>query len=180
MKELNFAQFPVLKTKRLILRKLSADDAQAVYNYRSDKKNYEFVDMHEYKTLKEASDFIAGQNKGVDENKWIVWAIEKADSNELIGTISIWNFVDKDNKAELGYGIFPGHRRRGYMSEVLDAVCKYGFEELALSAIEACTSVENIPSRKMLEKNGFAKIDEFDEESMLKRIVTLAVYEKKG
>jgi ribosomal-protein-alanine N-acetyltransferase len=39
-------------------------------------------------------------NKGVDYNKWIIWAVEHEVSKKVIGSICIWNInmeQDKDS-----------------------------------------------------------------------------------
>jgi len=41
------------------------------------------------------------------------------------------------------------------MSESLEAICNFGFEKLALTAIEAYTHRLNDPSKKLLRKHGF-------------------------
>lgn len=43
------------------------------------------------------------------------------------------------------------------MSEALLQVLKFGFEELDLHRIQACTAKENEASKRLLHKNGFVQ-----------------------
>lgn len=158
-----FNPFPVLMTQRLTLRQLSADDAQVLFNYQSDKDNFPHVDMPVYKELSEAEAYIEKMNKGVEENKWIIWMICEAQTGAAVGTISIWNLDDKENKAEFGYGVFPEFRRKGYMREAIEAATQYGFEEMRLEILEAYTSHYNQVSIDFLDKLGFNFIETIED-----------------
>jgi ribosomal-protein-alanine N-acetyltransferase len=78
-------------------------------------------------------------------------------SQEIIGSISLWNFTN--NSAELGYGIHPAYQGRGYMKETLTEVIKYGLYGLGLSYIDAYTEISNHQSIGLLEKCGFIFIN---------------------
>ena len=159
----NFTPFPILMSKRLMLRQLEAKDAKALFDYQSDKNNFEFVDMPVYIALEQAQSYIHKMNLGMTENKWIPWAICLKDEDEIIGTVSLWHLDDKENKAELGYGLFPAYRRKGYMKEALEKVLAYGFDDMKLLTIEAYTSVSNEPSKQFLDSQAFEFVKNFED-----------------
>lgn len=150
-----FDIFPNRQTQRLILRQLNDEDAGALFAYQSNKENFVHVEMPVYKEISEASSYIQRMNKGINEGKWMLWALEDKASKNMVGTISIWNIDEKEKKAELGYGIFPEHRRKGYMKEALVSVLEFAFESMALERVEAYTSHYNQPSIDFLAKMGF-------------------------
>lgn len=176
MKELNFSPFPTLKTKRLLLRKLEKKDADLIYNYQSKKENFPFVDMPVYSNISQAKDYIVKMNKGVGNNRWIIWAITRNKSNIILGTISIWNFNFEFNKAELGYGLFPGNTGKGFMSESLSKIIEYGFDVLELTTIEAYTNKKNENSVSLLKKNYFTFIKNIKEKSTIMSVFSCAHY----
>ncbi len=49
-------------------------------------------------------------------------------------------------------------RVRGYASEALRAICDYGFTTLGIHAINARVLGNNLGSSRLLEKNGFVRI----------------------
>lgn len=160
----SFNPFPVIETNRLILRELSDTDAQAIFNYQSDKQNFQYVDMPVYTHIDQAKNYIAKMKAGVAQDKWIIWAITQKESKEIIGTISIWNLNDKENKAEYGYGIFPDYRRRGFMKETIEAVNTYAFETMKLHVLEAYTSHHNQASKDFLVKMNFNFIETIEDD----------------
>ena len=75
MKNLNFNPFPILRTERLLLRQLEVKDAPLYFNYQSSKQNFLHVDMPVYTDISQALTFIKEKKDGVQQNKWILWAI---------------------------------------------------------------------------------------------------------
>jgi ribosomal-protein-alanine N-acetyltransferase len=65
--------------------------------------------------------------------------------------------------AAVGYSIDFAHEGRGLMTEALDAVIRFGFEELNLNRIEACRMRANAASARVMEKLGF------EEEGVIRR-----------
>jgi len=150
-----FKPFPILKTERLILKKLNHTHIQSLYDYQSNKSNFVHVDMPIYTSLTDASNYVKKMNEGVDSYKWIVWGICLKESETLIGTISIWNLDEKENIAELGYGLFPMFRNKGYMKETLKLIEQYAMFTMKLDCLQAYTSKSNLESIKLLESLDF-------------------------
>ncbi|SEK25191.1 GNAT family N-acetyltransferase [Paenibacillus sp. OK003] len=55
----------------------------------------------------------------------------------------------------IGYKLTPEYWHQGIMTEVVEKVIEYGFNNLGLNRIEAFVEPENVGSRKVLEKIGF-------------------------
>ncbi|MCH4886077.1 GNAT family N-acetyltransferase [Acidaminobacter sp. JC074] len=172
---IKFDPFPVLKTERLTLTSLSFKHEGALFDYQSNKENFPYVDMPIYKSIDEAKNYIIKMKSGLDQEKWINWAICLDD--DIIGTVSIWNLNHEENKAEVGYGIFPAYRRHGYMKEALLRVIDYAFDVMELDLIEAYTSPVNIPSTKFLEDCNFDYIKSEPDPYSNNQIMSL--YKKK-
>lgn len=169
--------FPVIKTKRLTLDEVTIEDAKAIFEYQSDKKNFEFVEMPIYTDISQAEKYVEMMKKGTNENKWIFWIIRLGE--EAIGSISLWNFNEETYAAETGYGLFS-HRGNGYMSEALQAVVSYGIDILGLNRVEAFTNTINEPSIKMLQKNGFTYVSDFKEDLGDGKFLDMVIYKNEG
>ena len=154
-----FKPFPVLMTKRLILKELKMIHLDALYAYHSDAENFKFVQMNVHLSREETKAYIQKMNDGVKQNKWIIWAICLRETDEIIGTVSIWNLDDERNSGEIGYGIFPEFRRKGFMREALDAVVSLAFDNLSLEIVEAYTGEDNILSIQFLESTAFQYVE---------------------
>ncbi|MFT4417331.1 GNAT family N-acetyltransferase [Fredinandcohnia humi] len=157
MSQFSFHPFPILSTVKLLLRQLTLNDALSIFKYRSNKENFPYVDMRIYTDIAEAKAYIEIMNTEVKENKEVIWAITDKNTNQVLGTISIWNINAEKNLAELGYGLFPEYRGNGIMSQALAKVVDYGFNNMGLKTIEAWTDSLNNESKALLERNKFIK-----------------------
>lgn len=179
MLKLDFNSFPTLRTDRLLLRQLQSSDYKLIFQYQSNKENFKYVDMPVYTKIEEAQNYILKMNSGVKDNKWIIWAISEMNTNKILGTISIWNISKKEQKAELGYGLYPGNYGKGIMSEALKKVVEHGFNNIGLKTIEAYTNVVNKKSIALLERNNFTKKSLFTEnETISGEPMEMVIYEQ--
>jgi ribosomal-protein-alanine N-acetyltransferase len=174
---INFNPFPVIETQRLVLRHMSIADAEDVFRMRSDPRMHEHTDTQVDVTLEQTNTYIEKMDRGINENRWIIWAIEHKDSGKFAGTVSIWNFDNERRSGELGYGIIPSFQGQGLMTEALDAVVRYGFDIVNLNVIEAYTEVSNARSNCLLERCKFIRTKEIKEAGYVKNILfNMAVY----
>lgn len=163
MNNLSVTPFPNLSTERLNLRQLKFKDFNEICFLRSDESVNEYIDRPQTTTIEDAKKFIIKINKGIENNEWIYWAITTKDSNKLIGTICLWNFSTEKDIAELGFELIPQFQGKGIMQETLMRIIEYGLENLNLKKINAYTNQQNIPSRKLLERNNFILEKTFEE-----------------
>lgn len=59
--------------------------------------------------------------------------------------------------AALGYWLGEAFVGAGYMTEALEAVVEFAFEDIGLSRLEAACLPENFRSRRLLERSGFTE-----------------------
>lgn len=149
---INFTPFPDIETKNLILRKMIYNDISDLFEMRKDSRMNEYIDTKLDENINETKAYIDKMNIGVDENKWIVWAIEHKQSKKVIGSICIWNINIELENGELGYGIIPGYQGQGLMREASLSVIEYGFNVMKLKAVDAYTEEHNVKSINLLEK----------------------------
>lgn len=174
---INFSTFPNIETNNLLLRRMNYDDIDDLLAMRRDPRMNAYTDAKLEETTEETRAYIDKMNKGIDENKWIIWAIEHKSSKNVIGSISIWNIELQKKSGELGYGIIPEYQGSGLMKEALLRVVAYGFDVMKLQALEAYTEQSNLNSIKLLEKCNFIETDRVDEEGYFSnRIYHMVVY----
>lgn len=174
---INFYPFPNLETNNLLLRRMNYNDLNDLYEMRKDSRMHEFTDTIVDTNCDETKAYIDKMNKGIDENKWIIWAIENKQANRVIGTISIWNINIEQNSGEFGYGLIPDYQGQGLMKEALLSVIDYGFTKMNLEELYAYTEQNNLRSIRILEKCKFVEVNRVDEESRFsKRVFHMVVY----
>jgi ribosomal-protein-alanine N-acetyltransferase len=149
-------EFPILRTKRLVLRQITMADAHAVHLGLSDSVLTRFYAVH-YPTLddvlREQMNFYADQWNG---KKGIWWALSLgSEPNVLIGTIGLYDAHPAHGSAEFGGWLLPTHWRQGLMTEASQAVLEYGFQHMGLHRALAWVESENVPSLSWIKKLGF-------------------------
>lgn len=178
---ISFTPFPYLETKNLILRRLDHADTNDLFEMRKDPRMNEYTDTKADATTEDTREYIDRMNKGIEDNKWIIWGIEHKQSNKVIGTVCIWNLDWEQESGELGYGIIPDYQGRGLMKEALTRVIEYGFNVLKLRIIDAYTEENNVKSVKLLERCNFTEADRVDEEGCFNNCVYhMIVYRLKN
>lgn len=153
----NFTPFPVLKTGRLTLRQLRSSDDQEIFALRSNDNVNKYLDRKPGKSIDDAKNFIQAITENIQRNDSIYWAIALNGTDKLIGTICLFNFSEDHSKAEIGYELLPDFQGKGIMEEAASKVIHFGFQEVGLNSIEACTHSENQSSTRLLEKLNFKR-----------------------
>ncbi|MEO0785528.1 MAG: GNAT family protein [Pseudomonadota bacterium] len=76
----------------------------------------------------------------------------------LLGGISVTNVRrGPAQSASLGYWLLEEATGEGLMIEAVDRICRWGFQTLGLARLEAGTLPENVKSRNVLVRCGFAE-----------------------
>lgn len=150
----NYSPFPTIETDRLILRRITQDDADEIFFQRNDKAMNEYI-SRPTSTLDDARNWITRINDSIDANEWINWGVTLKGEAALIGGVCFWNIVPEDNKGEIGFSIRAEHWGKGLMQEAVSAALRYAFDVMKLETIEAYTHPENKRSVKLLERNNF-------------------------
>lgn len=150
-----------LETERLLIRDLTLDDKQAVFNYRSDAEANKFQSWIP-ETLEDVEQFIERNNKEFNQpESWYQVLITEKDSKAVIGDIGIHFFGSENLQAELGITLNKDFQGRGYASEALKGVINFLFSDLKKHRIMASIDPENIDSLKLMERIGFRKEGHF-------------------
>ena len=153
----SFAIFPVLKSKRLILRELISSDAEALFTIYSDPQVMAGHGAPIFKTVAEAHQLIEWYAKAFDEKRAIRWAITQHNNDTVLGSCGFHHIVPVHHRAEIGYELASAYWRQGIMFEVVQAVARFGLAEMGLHRIEANVDPQNSASANLLRKAGFTE-----------------------
>lgn len=152
-------EFPKRKTARLSLRRVEESDWQSISYLRTDKIVNRFVKRPNADTKEKALDFIRKTQLSINEGELFYWSISLKDQPEMIGSICLWNLSTDKKTAELGYDLKPEFQKKGFVSEAVQEVLDFGFNELDLEQIEAFTQRNNKNSIKLLQNYSFRRND---------------------
>jgi ribosomal-protein-alanine N-acetyltransferase len=153
--KLDFTKFPRLETQRLVLRNLENQDFELIYKLHSDPIVNSFVGRDNSASLEKAKAYIIRMNNLIAKNECLYWVITTKESNNLIGSVCLWNF-DLENKiVEIGYEMLSDNQGKGFMTEALKEVVKHAFDEINSAIITAFPSSDNVNSVAILKKLNF-------------------------
>lgn len=158
-----FYPFPNITTSRLLLREVVALDALRLFTLRSNNEVMRFIEHNRAKSIHDIHQLIAKIDTQQANGTGINWAITLQGSDELIGTVCLFNIQNEHYRAELGYLLDPNFHGKGIMIEAVTAIIQYGFNTLGLHSMEAHINPENVASQKVLERVGFVQEGLFKE-----------------
>lgn len=155
----------VIKTKRLILRPWQQEDLEPFAKLNCDPRVMEYFPA----TLNtQKSDNLAKRiSDKLEEQGWGLWAVSVPDVAEFIGFIGLAepSFNAHFTPAvEVGWRLAYDFWGKGYATEGAMACLKHAFQKLNLNEIVSFTAVQNMRSRRIMEKIGlhYDPKDDFD------------------
>lgn len=145
----------VLETDRLILRRLSAEDAEFILELVNDPSFIRFIGDKGVRNLDDARQYIqAGPVASYDQNGFGLYLVELKENGLPIGISGLLK-RDTLTDADIGFAFLPAYWSKGYAVESAAAVMVYARNVLKLNRILAITSPNNEASAKLLGKIGF-------------------------
>lgn len=105
----------------------------------------------------EAERYIAKQAADFEAGEAVTFALEPKRGLGLGGVIEIRAIEPVHCQAELSFWLAADLWGQGYMSEALQPILRYSFEDLALNRLYAYHMARNPGSGRVLQKNGFGQ-----------------------
>lgn len=133
----------MIETKRLRIRIASQDEMTQMIERETDLE------------LQSAyREMLQGCLDHPEQWEWYaIWIIEGKDGTRL-GDLCFKGLAP-DGSVEIGYGLLPEARGKGYATEAVDAAVRWALGEPGVTRVEAETDPENRASQRVLEKCGF-------------------------
>lgn len=148
-----------LISPRLKLRLIEASDLRAIHDLHSLPETDEFNTLGIPQNLDETHSVIAPwiEDNQQDDIVNYTFAIEQKITNEFIGLIALKLRNRKYRRGGVWYKLYSAYWGRGFGTESLRRVIDFGFKELNLHRIEAGCAVDNVGSKRVLEKAGMTR-----------------------
>jgi ribosomal-protein-alanine N-acetyltransferase len=143
----------ILETPRLILREFVPEDADALERVLSDPDTMRYYPAPLDRAGVE--DWIARNLRRYQRDGHGLWAIDLKSSSEMIGDCGLTlQEVDGEPLPEIGYHLRRDAWGHGYATEAARACKDYGFAQLKTDVLISLIRPENLPSRRVAERNG--------------------------
>lgn len=106
------------------------------------------LDEHTKEAMQALCDQAIGQE---DHSIWVTnWQVILDEKNQSIGSACFTGRPDRQGSVELGYGLQPEHRGRGYMTEAARALCQWALSQPGVRRVTAQTEHGNTASQQVL------------------------------
>ena len=146
-----------LETYRLLLRNYKLGDIEDVYEYFSNDEVARFEDFDPM-TIEEVTEEVT-EWSGMD-NRLVV---ELKETNKVIGSVGYW--IDEDDDYSIDFDFNPVYGKKGYAAEAAQKLLEYLFTDLKIPHIFGDCDIRNENSFKLMERLGFKRIKQIDDES---------------
>jgi [ribosomal protein S5]-alanine N-acetyltransferase len=145
----------VLRTPRLNLRKMNADDAPFILELLNDAAFLRYIGDKGVRTVEDARKYLeAGPIDSYQRFGFGLYLAESRQSGERLGMCGLLK-RDTLEDVDIGFALLPQHRSKGYTFEAAAAVMRHARDVLRLRRVVAITSQDNDASGRVLEKIGF-------------------------
>lgn len=144
----------MVETERMRIYPISADKLREVIDKETDAE------------MKQAySEMLQGCLDSPDKYIWYtLWFMElKTPGKEIAGDLC-FKGIDEKGTVEIGYGLYEGFKKKGYMTEAVKAMAEWASKQPGVTKVEAEAEESNIASIKVLERCGFVLNGEMGEE----------------
>ncbi len=138
----------VIKSERLIIRPITMDDAQDVFEWASDPVVNRYMPYPLHKDIHQAEEWIHSLG---DKNEFVFCL---KDTGEVVGGGSM-SYREAFDAYELGYNLKRKHWGMGYATEASKALIRWAYEELGVHDFMARHANANHASGNVIKKCGF-------------------------
>ena len=149
-----FSRMPTLQTERLSLRPMHPIDAEDMYDYARRPEVTKYLLWREHDSVEYTRDYLNYISTRYSLGSFYDWAVIEHTSRKMIGTCGFTKIDTVNNVAEIGYVLNPDFHRKGYGSEAVKRVMRFGFEELGVNRIEARFMKGNEASLALMKSVG--------------------------
>jgi RimJ/RimL family protein N-acetyltransferase len=144
----------VMETERLILRWLTPEDTEFIFDLLNDPTWIRFIGDRGIRTLQDARNYIiTGPMDMYTKLGFGLFLTELKDGHIPIGICGLIKREGLED-VDIGFAFLSRYQSKGYAYEAASATMKYATEKLGLKRIVAITSEDNEASSTLLKKIG--------------------------
>ena len=145
-----------LHTPRLLLRRFTSADACAMFdNWASDPEVTAYLTWSPHSSPEDTKALLTAWEKEYAKENYYHWAIVLEENGDSpIGSIMAMSPDDRTKQVEIGYCIGKRWWHKGIMSESLQAVINFLFDEVGMNRIQAKHDSRNHRSGMVMQKCG--------------------------
>lgn len=145
----------VIETPRLVLREMTMADVDRLAEVLCDREN--MIHYPNRFERPEVEAWIARRMQQYSTWGHSLWALDLKAEDRMIGDCGLTiQSVDGNGELEVGYHLARAYQGRGYATEAARACIDYAFTKLGAARVISLIRAENMPSRRVAERNGLS------------------------
>lgn len=148
---------PTIEASRLVLRGLGKRDIGAVFGIFSDPEVLRYWSHRPFTVEAQAASYVEETLEGFANRTFYQWGVARRGDDQVLGTCTLWQLDHDNRRSEIGFVLDRSHWGQGLMTEALEALFDFCFDEIALLRLEADVDPQNTASIALLEKLGFRR-----------------------
>ena len=147
-----------LYTERTTIIPLIESDIPEILEMYLEPDSFKYITPHKDKTREYYQVFLQGK---IAANKKVLgfWSVRLHATNEFLGTVNLNQFQDSEI-THVGCHLKSVAWNKGFATELMKELIKYGFEVRKLKAIHGIVEEGNLISAKLMKRLGFDFLEE--------------------
>lgn len=167
----------IIETDRLILRELSLNDTENLALILCDPESMKYYPKTF--SMEDVKNWISWNIDNYKKYGFGLWAVILKEENRFIGDCGItMQNIEGKLLPEIGYHIITQYRQKGYASEAAKECITFAFRQKRINTVISYMKYDNIPSRRVAEKNGMTFVKSFSKE-IYGKLINEVVYKKE-
>ena len=159
-----------IETKRLIMRDMLPTDDEGMFLLDSDPEVHRYLGNKPFQSIEQSRKIIDYVRTQYTTNGIGRWAVIEKETNCFIGWAGLKLVTEPINGYinfyDIGYRLIKQFWGKGYATETAIASVEYARNTLQLKELIGMANINNVASRKILEKIGMQQLNTFNFEDI--------------
>ena len=147
-----------LYTERTTIIPLIESDIPEILEMYLEPDSFKFISPHKDKSKEYYQSFLKGK-LAANKKALGFWSVRLNATNEFVGTVNLNQFQDS-GITHIGCHLKSAAWNKGFATELMKELMKYGFEVRNLKVIHGIVEEDNIISAKLMKRLGFDFLEE--------------------
>jgi [ribosomal protein S5]-alanine N-acetyltransferase len=147
--------FREIAGNRVDLLAINPSHTEDLFACASDQETTKFMPWPPHTSIEQTSAFVEETIEGYAARAAYYWAIFHKSDRRVIGICGFPKYSWPRDHAEVGYLITRDYWHQGLGSEIVQMLIEFGFHVLQLATLKAYCEINNIASKRLIEKSAF-------------------------
>lgn len=152
-----FDEIPYLENERIVLKKLTQDNADDLYRLAHNNSIYRFLPTFLFEQKYEDIHTVIDRmyTECIEKKESVILGVFLKEDMSFCGLAEMYGYKESIHKISIGYRFLEEYWGKGIATEAVALMVDYLYSRTDVEIITASTMIENKASEGVLKKNGF-------------------------